>query len=79
MSIQTSDFHDALLDRDSLASYSSEYVGRHSLLVSKGKRSLERCFGGFGANGSGITLFNPLDAQRYMLYIQGFFSSSVRQ
>ena len=67
-----------MLDGGSLASYSSQHVGRHSLVLSHHKRS--HC-GGFGrpcAQGSAIVTFNPLAAQRCVLHRQGvlFLSQS---
>ena len=68
----------SMLDGSSLASYSSQHTGRHSSAVSHCKRSHHGCFGRPGTQGSAISAFNPLAAQRCVLYRQGF-SSSVCQ
>ena len=67
-----------MLDGGSLAPYSSQHVGRHSLPVSHHKRSHCGCSGGPCAQGSAISAFNPLAAQQCVLCRQGF-SSSVCQ
>ena len=65
-SFQTSIFSGIMLDGGSLVSKSSQYVGRHSPLVSKHKGCHQRCFGRPGAQGSAITAFNPLASQTYV-------------
>ena len=67
-----------LLHGGSLASHSSQHVGRHSLSVSHCKRPCHGCFGRPGAQGSAIGKFKPLAAQRCVLHRQEF-SSSVCQ
>ena len=52
-----------MLDGGSLASHSSQHVGRHSLAVSHPKRSFHGCFRRPGTQGSAISAFNPLAAQ----------------
>ena len=67
-----------MLDGGSLASHSSQYVGRCSSAVSHLKRSHHGCFSRPGTQGSAISAFNPLVAQWCVLHRQGF-SSSVCQ
>ena len=67
-----------MLDGGSLAFHSSQDVGRQSLVVSHHKRSHHGCFGRPCAQGSVISAFNPLAAQRWVLHRQGL-SSSVCQ
>ena len=61
-----------------LASHSSQHVGRCSLVVSHHERSHCACFSRSCAQGSAISAFSYLVAQRYFLHRQGF-SSSVCQ
>ena len=77
-STQTFDSGGTMLDGGSLASHSSQHVGRCSLVVSHSKRSHHGCFGRPGTQGSAISAFNPLAAQWCVLCRQGF-SSSVCQ
>ena len=63
-----------MLDGGSLAPHSSQHVGQHSLVVPHHKRSFCGCLGRPGAQGSAISAFNPLAAQRYVLCRQGFSS-----
>ena len=58
-----------------MASNSSQDVSRHSLLVSHHKGPCPGCLSRLDAQGSAITAFNPLAAQRCVLYRQWFFSS----
>ena len=67
-----------MLDGGSLASHSSWHAGRHSSAVSHRKRSRRGCLGRPGTQGSAVSAFNPLAAQRCVLHQQGF-SSSVCQ
>ena len=73
-SILTSDSGGTMLGGDSLASHSSQHVGRYSLVLSHHKRSLHGCFSRPCAQGSAISAFNPLAAQRCMFHKQGFSS-----
>ena len=66
-SIQTFDSGGIMLDGDSLASHSSQHVGRHSLALSCHQRSHHGCFSSPGAEGSAISAFNPLAAQGYVV------------
>ena len=75
---QTFDSGGNMLDWGSIASHSSQYVGRHSWAVSHHKRSHHGCFGRLGAQGSAISAFNPLAAQQCVLHRQRL-SSSVCQ
>ena len=77
-STQTFDSGCTVLDGGSLASHSSWHVGRHSLVLSHHKRSHHGCFSRPHAQGSALSAFNPLAAQRCVLHWQGF-SSSVFQ
>ena len=77
-STQTFTFGGTMLDGSSLASHSSQHAGRCSLVVSHCKRSHCGCFGRLGPQGSAISAFNPLAAQRCVLCRKGF-SSSVCQ
>ena len=77
-STQTFDSGGTILDGGSLASHSSQHVGRHSLALSLHKISHHRCFGRACAQGSMISTFNPMAAQRCVLCRQRF-SSSVSQ
>ena len=77
-STQTSTSGGSMLDGGSLASHSSQCVGRCSSVVSHCKRSRHGCFGRPGTQGSVISAFNPLAAQQNVLCGQGF-SSSVCQ
>ena len=61
--IQTSNSSCTLLDGSSLASHSSQHVGRQSSLVSYCKRSYQRCFSRPGAKRSTVAPFNPLAVQ----------------
>ena len=67
-----------MLNGGSLASQSSQHVGGHSSAVSHHKRSHHGCFGRPCAQGSAISAFNPLAAQRCVLHRQEL-SSSVCQ
>ena len=67
-STQTFDSGGAMLDGGSLASHSSQHVGRYSSAVSHHKRSCCGCFLRPGAQGSAISAFNPLVAQRCELH-----------
>ena len=62
-STQTFDSGGAMLDEGSLASHSSQHVGRCSSVVSHHKKSHHGCFGRSGAQGSAVSAFNPLAAQ----------------
>ena len=75
---QTFDSDGTMWDGGSLASHSSQHVGRHSLALSHYKRPCCRCFGRPYAHGSAISAFNPLAAQRCVLQRQGFSSSVCR-
>ena len=77
-SAQTVDSGGTMLDGGSLASHSSQHVGRHSLALSHHKKSCHGCFNRPCAQGSAISTFDHLAAQRYMLCRQGF-SFSVCQ
>ena len=77
-STQTFDSGGTMLDGDSLASYSSQYVGRCYLAVFHHKRSHHGCFSRPGTQGSVISAFNPLATHSCVLCRQGF-SSSVCQ
>ena len=77
-STQTYDSGGAMLNGASLASHSSQHVGRCSLAVSHHKRSCHGSLGRPGTQGSAISAFNPLAAQQCVLHRQGF-SSSVCQ
>ena len=48
-----------MLDGGSLASHSSQHVGRHSSALSHHKGPCCECFGRPGAQGSAISAFNP--------------------
>ena len=58
---------------------SSQHVGRCSSSVSQKKGPHHGCLGQQDAQGSAITAFNPLAAQRCTLCQQGFSPQSVRQ
>ena len=75
-SIQTSYSVVTLLDWGSLASQSSQLVGRHSLFTSYCKKSHHGSFSRLGAQGSAITELNPLATQKCVLCRQGFSSST---
>ena len=77
-STQTFTSGGSMLDGGSLASHSSQHAGRHSSAVTHRKRSRRGCLGRPGAQGSVVSAFNPLVAQRCVLCRQGF-SSSVCQ
>ena len=62
-STQTFDYGGTMLDGGSLASHSSQHVGRCSSVSSHHKISHCGCFGWPGAQGSVISAFNPLAAQ----------------
>ena len=66
-----------ILDNGSMAFYSSQDIGRHSLVLSHCKRSHCGCLGRPGDQGSVISTFSPLAGQN-VLWRQGF-SSSVWQ
>ena len=63
---------------EALGSHSSQHVGRHSLPLSHCKGSCCGYFGRPHAQGSAMSAFNPLAAQRCVLDRRGF-SSSVCQ
>ena len=63
-----------MLDWGSLASHSSQHVGRHSSVVPYHKRSHLGCLRRPDAQGSAISAFNPLAAQECVLCRQGFSS-----
>ena len=67
-----------MLDGGSLASYSSQHVGRCSSAVPHLNRSHHGCFSRPCAQRSAICAFNPSAAQQCVLCTQGF-SSSVCQ
>ena len=73
-STQTFDSGGTMLYGGSLASHSSQHVGRCSLVVSHCKRSHHGCFGRPGTQGSVISAFHPLAAQQCVLHRQGFSS-----
>ena len=70
----TFDSGGAMLDGGSLASHSSQHVGRCSSAVSYHNRSCHGCFSRPGAQGSAISAFNPLAAQQCVLCRRGFSS-----
>ena len=63
-----------LLDGSSLASHSSQHVGKYPLLVSHCKRPQHGCFSQPHSQGSTIIGFKPLAAQRCVLHREGFSS-----
>ena len=67
-----------MLDGGSLAPHISQHVGRHSSVVSYHKWSCHGYLDRPGAQGSAISAFNPMAAQRCVLCRQGF-SCSVCQ
>ena len=67
-----------MLDGGTLASHSSQHVGRHSSVLSQCKIPHHGHFSRPHAQGSAISVFYPLAAQRCVLCRQGF-SSSVFQ
>ena len=71
-SIETFNSSGTALDGGCLAYHSNQHVGRHSWALFCFKRSQCGCFSGPGDQGSAISAFNCLDAQRYVLYWQGF-------
>ena len=77
MSEVNSDFYSSgtLLDGGCLASQSFQHVGSHSSSLSYYEKSFYRCFSGLDAQGSAITAFKPLAAQRCVLHKQRFPSS----
>ena len=77
-SIQTSYCSVTLLDGGYLAFHSSQHGGRHSLLLFYHKKTCHGCFSGPGTQGSTITAFKPLAAQRCVL-CRGSLPQSVRQ
>ena len=77
-SVQTFDSGGTMLDGCCLASHSSQHVGRCSLVLSYHKRSHHGCVARPCAQGSAISAYNTLAAQRCVLHRQGF-SSSVCQ
>ena len=62
-STRTFDSHGTMLDGGSLASHSSQHVGRCSSAVSHHKKSCHGCFGRPDAQGPAISAFNPLATQ----------------
>ena len=79
MSIHTSYSHGTLFHGGSLASLSFQHVGSHCSLPSYHNKSYHGYFSGLSAQGSAITTFNPLAAQRCEFCRQWLFSSVVRQ
>ena len=73
-SVQPFDSRGIMFDEGSLASHSSQHIGRCSSALSCDIRSHCGCFGRPGAQESGISAFNPLAAQEYVLCRQGFSS-----
>ena len=73
-SIWTSDSSGVKLGGGSLASHSSQHVGRHSPMLFSHKRSHHGCLSRPGAQGSAISTFNPLASQRYVLHRLRFSS-----
>ena len=73
-SFQASHSSGSLLDGGSLASHSSQHVGRHSS-GSHHKGPYCGCFCRSGDQGSAMAAFNPLVAKRCLLCIQGCSSS----
>ena len=71
-STQTFDSGGTMLDGGYLAPHSSKHVGRCSLAVPCHKRSPHGCLSRSGTQGTAISAFNPLAAQRCVLCIQGF-------
>ena len=76
-STQTFDSSGTMLDGGSLASHSSQYVGRHSSGLSHHKRSCHGCFGRPCSQGSAMSVFNPLGTQRCVLHRQGVLFLSL--
>ena len=76
--LSPTDKHGIVLDGGSLASHSSQHVGRHSSAVPHHKRPHCGCLSRPGTQGSAIFAFIPLAAQQCVLCRQGF-SSSVCQ
>ena len=74
-STQTFDSGGTMSNGGSLASHSSQHVCRHFSVVSHHKRSHCGCFSRPCAQGSAISAFNPLTAQRCVLCRQGFSTS----
>ena len=66
-SVQTAYSSGTLEDGGSLASDSSQHVGRYFSLVSHHNRPCHGCFSRLGAQGSVIVAFNPLAAHLFML------------
>ena len=64
-----------MLDGGSLASHSSQHAGRCSSALSHCKRSHHGCFGRLSSQGSALSAFNPLAAERCVLCTQVFSSS----
>ena len=77
-SFQTSHCGGSLLGGESLASHSSQHVGRHSSSVSLCKGSHHGCFGWPCTQMSTTAAFNPLAVHRCVLCIEGL-SSTVGQ
>ena len=73
-SVQTFDSDGTIFDGGSLASHSSQQVGRCFVTLSCCKRSHYECFSRPYDQGSFISEFIPSAAQRYMLCRQGFSS-----
>ena len=67
-SVQTFYSSGTMWDGGFLASHSSKHVGRCSSLVCHCKGSCHGCFGRSGAQGSAIVAFNPLAAQKHVLF-----------
>ena len=74
-SIPTSSSSSTLLNGGSFASHSSQYVGRHSLLVPHCKGPHHGLLSQPCALGSAVAAYNPLVAQRCLLFSWGFSSS----
>ena len=64
---QTFDSGGTMLNGDSLAFHGSQHIGRHSSALYHHKRSFHGCFGRPCVQGSAISAFNPLAAQRCVL------------
>ena len=71
----TFDAGGTMLDGGSLASHSSQHVGRHFSVLYHHKRSCHGCFSRPHAQGSAISAFNPYAAQRCVAQTGIFFLS----
>ena len=74
-SIQTFDSCGTMLDGGSLASQSSQPIGRHSSALSCNKRPCHGSIDGPGTQGSAISVFNLLAAQKSVVWTRGLFLS----